>query len=151
MNVESFDKDIEITFSHYGPLGVNVQLLSVRDTATPTPPGDWISVTVVVSPVVPNPVRHADTWNYGGFISHQSGPVPLGVRVIDRTRLIGAVAAARQLPPGFPLQEASGDLYWPLVPGVNEPAYHFTAGDTSIAVGAYSGAVLGGTDQAAAA
>jgi hypothetical protein len=150
MNVESFDQDIDATFKNYGPLGVSVHLLSVRDTATPTPPGDWISVTVAVAPVAPPFSYHADTWNYGGVISHTTGPLPLGVRFIDRTRLIGAVAAAKKLPPGFPLQQASGDLFWPLVPGVNEPAYHFTAGETSIAVGAYSGRVLGAPAEAEA-
>lgn len=150
MNVERFDQSIEDAFQHYGPLGVDVRLLSVRDTATPTPPGDWISVTVEVTPVVQHPMSHADTWHFGGVITVTSGPVPLGVRPIDRERLIGAAAAAKQLPLGFPLKEASGDLFWPLVPGVNEPAYHFTAGHVSIAVGAYSGVEYGGGSQAAA-
>jgi hypothetical protein len=150
MNVESFDQDIALTFDHYGPIGVDVQLLAVRDTPTPTH-GDFISVTVAVRVVAPPFAYHAETWNYGGFNSHTSGPLPLGIQFIDRDRLIGAQAAAKQLPPGFPLPEASGDLVWPLVPGVNEPAYHFTAGDVTIAVGAYTGTVLGGADQAAAA
>jgi hypothetical protein len=149
MNVESFDQDIERTFGHYGPIGVAVHLLAVRDTPTPTG-GDFISVTVAVAPVAPPFAYHADTWNYGGFNSHTSGPLPLGIRFIDRDRLVGAAAAARELPPGFPLQEAMGDLFWPLVPGVSEPAYHFTAGDTSIAVGAYTGRLINGADQAAA-
>ncbi|HEX2077802.1 MAG TPA: hypothetical protein VHG08_08840 [Longimicrobium sp.] len=150
MNVESFDKDIERTFEHYGPLGVDVHLLAVRDTPTPTH-GDFISVTVAVRVVAPPFEYHAETWNYGGFNSHTSGPLPLGIRFIDRTRLIGAVAAAKELPPGFPLPEASGDLVWPLSPGVNEPVYFFTAGHVTIVVGAYTGTVLGGADQAAAA
>lgn len=140
MNVESFDQDIERTFKHYGPIGVDVHLLAVRDTPTPTH-GDFISVTVAVRVVAPPFDYHAETWNYGGFNSHSKGPLPLGIQFIDRTRLIGAVAAAKKLPPGFPLPDASGHLFWPLVPGVYEPHYFFTAGETTIAVGAYSGQV----------
>jgi hypothetical protein len=150
MNVESFDQDIERTFEHYGPTGVDVHLLAVRDIPTPTQ-GDFISVTVAVRVVSPPFDYHAETWNYGGFNSHTRGPLPLGIRFIDRDRLIGARAAADKLPLGFRLQDASGDLIWPLVPGVNEPAYHFTAGKTTIVVGAYSGELLSNSDEAAAA
>jgi hypothetical protein len=149
MNCEAFDRDIEITFGHYGPIGVSVQLLSVRDDATPTPPGNWISVTVAVAPIIPPLHYRADTWNYGGVISHSSGPLPLGIRFIDRTRLIGAVEAAKKLPIGFPLEQASGTLFWPLVPGASEPAYHFSVDDLTISVGAYSGVLMG--EPAAAA
>jgi len=149
MNVESFDQDIARTFDHYGPLGVDVHLLAVRDTPTPTH-GDFISVTVAVRVVAPPFAYHAETWNYGGFNSHTSGPLPLGIRFIERDRLIGAEAAARKLPPGFPLPDASGDLFWPLVPGVDEPHYFFTAGRHTIAVGAYTGVVAGGGAAAAA-
>ena len=147
MNCEAFDKDIEITFEQYGPLGVNVQLYSVNDQATPTPPGDWISVTVVVTPVVPQPIPHTDTWYYGGVISHTSQQGrPLGVLPIDRSRLVGACKAVAALPAGFPVAEASCSLYWPLVPGAGEPGYHFTASagrsDMLVIVGAYSGKIL---------
>jgi hypothetical protein len=141
MNAENFDQDIALTFDHYGPIGVEVHLLAVRDTPTPTH-GDFVSVTVAVRVVAPPFEFHAETWNYGGFNSHTKGPLPLGIQFIERTRLIGAVAAAKKLPPGFPLPEASANLVWPLVPGVFEPHYHFTAGEVTIAVGAYSGRVI---------
>lgn len=139
MNCEAFDSDIQLTLQQYGPLGVEVKLISVQDRATPTPPGDWIAVTVGVAPVVPNQVWRADTWHYGGVLSTSAGPLPLGVRFIDAARLIGACAAAQKLPDGFPVKEAACDLYWPLVPGVDEPAYHFHAVDEYVSVGAYTG------------
>lgn len=37
------------------------------------------------------------------------------------------------------------------MPGVDEPGYFFTTGETTIVVGAYTGAVSGGAAQAAAA
>jgi hypothetical protein len=161
MNCEAFDQDIEATFKHYGKLGVNVELYSVNDRATPTPPGDWISVTVVVTPVVPHPIPHTDTWYYGGVISHTSHQgAPLGVLPIDRNRLVGACKAVAALPDGFPVAEASCSLFWPLVPGSNEPAYNFTASagtsDMLVIVGAYSGKILnshqvGGLTPAASA
>ena len=147
MNCEAFDRDIQITFKHYGPLGVDVQLYGVNDRATPTPPGDWISVTVVVTPVVEHPVPYTETWNYGGVITHTSQPgVPLGVLPINRERLIGACKAVEKLPKGFPVKESSCTLFWPLVPGADEPAYHFTASlgtsDVLVIVGAYTGKIL---------
>lgn len=145
MNCKSFDECIALTFEKYGPLGVHVQLYSASDRATPTPPGDWTSVTVVVTPVVEHPVPHTDTWYYGGIISHTTHPgAPLGVLPIDRERLVGACTAFEAIG-DFPAN-ASCDLFWPLVPGADEPAYTFSAtqgGAHLVArVGAYSGKVL---------
>ncbi len=120
---------------------MNVQLLSVTDKKTPTPPGDWYSVTLEVEPVTADPHPRADTWYYGGKTRHTSGPVTLGIRPINKDKLVGCCSAAKKLPPGFPLEEASGELSWPVLPSVNEPLYHFYHGDVSIAVGAYSGDV----------
>lgn len=139
MNCESFDEVIKLAFSNYGPLGVDVQLLSVTDKSTPTPPGDWYSVTLEVEAVIAKPEPYADTWYYGGVISHKTGPVPLGIRPINQDKLIGCGEAAKKLPPGFPLKKASGELSWPLVPSVDEPLYHFHHGEASLFVGAYSG------------
>ena len=142
MNPERFDQVIGITLSHYGPIGVDVELLSVKDRATPTPPNDWYQCMVEVSPVTMTPTTHADTWNYGGVISHTTGPVPLGIRTINQNKIIKATEAAQKLPPGFPLNEASCNLYWPLVPGCNEPLYSFHTDQTLINIGAYTGKVL---------
>lgn len=139
MNSKAFDEVIETTFGNYGPLGVAAHLLSAKDTWTPTPPGDWFSVTVEVTPVVPEPHPVADTWYYGGVTEKETGPVPVGTRVINKDKLIGARRAAEKLPKGFPVEEASCELYWPLVPGVDEPNYVFHHDETVAAVGAYSG------------
>ena len=139
MNSEAFDAAVENTFGNYGPLGVDAQLLSVKDTCTALPPGDWVSVTVEVTPIVPEPHPLADTWHYGGITQKETGPVPLGTRAINRDRLITSSEAAERLPEGFPLAEASCDLYWPLVPGVDEPTYTFHHDEGVVSVGAYSG------------
>ncbi|HBL14627.1 MAG TPA: hypothetical protein DD379_25205 [Cyanobacteria bacterium UBA11162] len=141
MNCERFDEVIRNAFSNYGPIGVSVQLLSLTDKKTPTPPGDWYSVTLEVEPVTAEPYPYAETWYYGGVISHEKGRVPLGIRPIDKDKLIGCCKAAEKLPPGFPLKEASGELSWFLTPSVDEPLYQFHHGQALCVVGAYSGEV----------
>jgi hypothetical protein len=155
MNCEAFDKDIRATFEHYGKLGVHVQLYAVNDQPTPTPPGDWISVTVVVTPALFSPIPHTDTWYYGGAISHTSHPgAPLGVLPIDPSRLVGACKAASVLPSQYPVDLASCNLHWPLVPGSQEPTYTFVAPvnvtEVMLIVGAYSGKLLNGYPPAEA-
>lgn len=142
MNPEKFDDVINIAFSNYGPIGVDVQLLSVQDRATSTPPGDWYAVTLEVTPVVQSPEPHADTWFYGGLIHKETGAVPLGVRPMKKNKLIGAVSAAQKLPPGFPLQEAGCELFWPVMFGSNEPIYVFHTDQTVIRIGAYNGELI---------
>jgi hypothetical protein len=139
MNCERFDKVIKTTFGNYGAIGVDVQLLSVKDKATPTPPGDWYTVVVEVTPVTPKPDPHADVWYYGGLISHHSEPVPIGIRPIDKGKLMGCCNAAKKLPVGFPLDKASGELYWPLYPTIDEPIYIFHYKDAVCSIGAYTG------------
>ncbi|HLP89939.1 MAG TPA: hypothetical protein VK184_15285 [Nostocaceae cyanobacterium] len=141
MNCEKFDEVIKIAFFNYGQFGVKVELLSVEDKATPTPPGNWYSVSVKVEPVTTQPDPVMETWYYGGVIRHETRPVPLGIRPINKDKLIGACKAAEQLPVGFPLPEASANLSWPLTPLVDEPLYTFYHDDISISVGAYSGQV----------
>jgi len=137
---EAFDQDIDNTLKEYqGRLGINVSLLTAHDQHVSTPPYDWIQVTVMVSPVVPNPQPWAETWYWGGVIQHVRGPLPVGIRAIDNDRRISACDAAKKLPPGFPLAMASGSLFWPLYPDSKEPSYIFIAGDSTVVVGAYSG------------
>ena len=134
MNCETFDEVIKLAFSNYGSLNINVQLLSITDQKTPTPPGDWYSVTLEVEPVTADPHPPADTWYYGGKTRHKSGPVPLGIRPINKDQLVGCCEPAKKLPSGFPLAEASGELSWPLVPSVHQPLDQFYHGEASIAV-----------------
>lgn len=87
---------------------MNVQLLSVTDKKTPTPPGDWYSLTLEVEPVTADPHPRADTWYYGGKTRHKSGPVPLGIRPINKDKLVGYCEAAKKLPPRFSLRRSFG-------------------------------------------
>ncbi len=141
MNCTEFDKCIELTFEQYGQLGVNVSLLTVLDRHSLTPPGDWIQVSVEVIPVVPHPKPVADTWYYGGVISKETGPVPIGIRMINRNQLVGSERAARALPEGFDLRDANANLSWPLTPECPEPMYFFYNQMVSYSVGAYSGEI----------
>ena len=149
MNCEAFDQAIEHAFGHYRKLGVNVQLLSVQDRPIFIEPGDLITVVLEVTPVVKDPVPHTEIWHFSGVIRLTTQPgVPLGVRPIQRERLVGAcraVEAIRRVPGEFPIEQATCELFWPLVPGVNEPLYTFTASldteDLVAVVGAYSGKV----------
>lgn len=145
MNCEAFDRDIGHAFDQYG-LGVDVRLLSVEDRPISIEPGDLITVVLEVTPVVRHRVPHTETWHFAGVITHTVQPgVPLGIRAIDRERLVGACRAAEAIG-GFPIEQASCTLVWPLVPGVNEPLYTFTATVDAkhrvAIVGAYSGQVV---------
>jgi hypothetical protein len=141
MKPENFDLAIKTTLSQYG-FGAQVQLLSARDEYLPRPPYGLSAVTVIVAPMAQHTPTHVETWYYGGFIHKEIGPVPVGVRPIDSTRLISARDAVRKLPPGFPLTEASCSLSWVIYPGVNEPAYHFSHHRTTVRIGGYTGQVL---------
>ncbi|BCS95658.1 hypothetical protein DSLASN_12900 [Desulfoluna limicola] len=142
MDAKRFDEDIRKTFEQFGETGVNVQLLSAKDSHVSQPPYDWVQVMMKVIPVVPDPEPWAETWRYGGVLQHDKIPLPIGMRPIDINRMISAIDAAKKLPPGFNLQGASCDLYWALHPDVKEPYYHFTSGDLTILIGAYSGDVM---------
>lgn len=49
MNPNRFDECIQIALDHHPQLiGSSAQLLRVDDYATPNPPGDWISVTMLI-------------------------------------------------------------------------------------------------------
>jgi hypothetical protein len=100
-----------------------------------------MSVTVEIAPVVPHPQPWAEEWFYGGVIEHIRKPLPLGARAIEYQKLIPCEKIARELPPDFPLAGASGSLFWPLVPGVDEPLYRFAAGEYVIDIGAYTGKI----------
>lgn len=141
MKCEQFDEVRQLAMANYGKLGVKAEILSEEDQHVSQPPFDWLSVTVKVTPVVPNPQPWAEEWFYGGVIEHIRKPVPLGVRPIDNQKLIPCCEAAKKLPVGFPLPDASGSLFWPLVPGADEPFYRFSVGETTIDIGAYTGKV----------
>ncbi|HEX3043470.1 MAG TPA: hypothetical protein VHY08_01845 [Bacillota bacterium] len=141
MKCEQFDEVRNLTMAKYGGVGVKVELLSESDHHVPTPPGDWLTVTVKVTPVVPNPEPWAEEWYYGGFLHSTKKPVPLGVRPIDNQKLKSCVEVAKNLPIGFPLPEASCNLFWPLVPSVTEPLYQFVHGETVINIGGYTGEI----------
>lgn len=143
MNCESFDKDIQITFAKYEPvLGVTVKLLSVKDRHSPQPPYDWIDVMVEIAPVVQNPEWKAVTWHYGGLISSTISPVPIGIRPIDKDKLIGACTAAKKLPVGFDVASANCDLVWPVYYKALEPIYSFYNEEVCFRVGAYTGKLI---------
>lgn len=139
---EKFDYDIKQAFSHYGPIGVKVDLLYAKGKAIPVVPGTCIEVMLEVAPVVQNPKPVADTWHFcGGLIYKTTGPVPLGIRIINKDKLIGCCKAASKLPKSFPVNKSTINLYWALYPGMTEPYYFFTYGDQHHAVGAYTGKV----------
>lgn len=142
MKCEAFDQDINNTFSQYGKLGVKVDLLMARDKPSPNPPYDWIDVMVETTPVVAQPSPQADTWHYGGLISKTTSQVPLGIRVIDKDKLIGSENAAKKLPPGFDLQTANCELSWPVYYKAKEPIYSFFHEDVHHSIGAYTGTII---------
>lgn len=143
MNPSRLDECIQTTLAAYPPLaGRSAQLLTARDHHTPTPPGDWIDVTMLVTLITNPPQRHAETTHYGGLITHTHGPVPLGVRPVDAKKLIPCAKAAKNLPKGFRLEQASGELFWPIYPGCDEPLYSFDDGQQHCQVGAYSGRLV---------
>ncbi len=142
MKCEAFDQDIENTFSQYGKLGVKVDLLMARDRPSVTPPYDWIDVMVETAPVIAQPSPQADTWHYGGLISKTTSPVPLGIRVINKDKLIGSENAAKKLPPGFDLQTANCELSWHVNNTDKEPTYSFYHDKAHHSIGAYTGTII---------
>lgn len=142
-NCKKFDKDINAAFKNYGPIGVDVKLLSVTGKPIPVESGYCCDVMLRVAPVVPHAQAVADTWHFcGGLIYKTTGPVPLGIRVINKDKLIGcckAAAIVKKIDPKFPIGKATVKLYWVLYPGCNEPYYYFIYGDKHYTVGAYTG------------
>ena len=142
-NCMKFDEDIKAAFSNYGPIGVDVKLLSVNGRPISIEPGYCCEVMLRVQPVVKDPKATADTWHFcGGLIYKTSGPVPVGIRVIDKDKLIGCCMAAKivlKKDPKFPVDKATVNLYWVLYPGCIEPYYYFIFGDKYYSVGAYTG------------
>jgi hypothetical protein len=143
-NCVRFDSDIQQSFKHYGPIGVNVELLCVVGRPIPVESGYCCDVTLRVVPVVKDPTARADTWHFcGGLIYKTTGQVPLGIRIINKDKLIGCCKAADIVAnkfPGFPVDKATVNLYWVLYPG-SRPCYFFVLDDISHAVDAYTGKI----------
>ena len=142
MDAKRFDEDIQKTFKKFGQTGVQVQLLSAKDSHVAAPPYDWVQVMMKVTPEETEPEPWAESWRYGGVLQHDKIPLPIGMRPIDVSRMISAIDAAAKLPTDFDIQNASCDLYWALHPDVKEPYYHFISKNVTILVGAYSGHVM---------
>ncbi|MFT3772570.1 MAG: hypothetical protein QM820_44835 [Minicystis sp.] len=142
MNPKNFDDRIKLAFDNYGKIGVKAVLLAVNDRQTEH--GEWTNVLVEVTVMDQGLTSYAEEWRFGGVTSHEKLPIPYGLLIIDRGRLIGAAKAATLLPPGFPLDSASCTLHWALVPAFLEPEYAFIAGDTVISIGGYTGRVSRG-------
>lgn len=140
MNPKNFDERIHLAFHHYGKIGVDAELLSAEDKQTKH--GEYTTVTVEVTVLDKELTQYADVWRFGGVTSHEKTPVPIGVRPIDRSRLIRAQTAVERLPPGFPLDRASCTLYWALSPSMSEPAYFICFEDVVFAIGAYTGNLI---------
>jgi hypothetical protein len=144
-NCVRFDSDIQEAFKHYGPIGVNVVLLSVVGRPISVEPGYCCEVKLRVTPVVKDPKAKADTWHFcGGLIYATTGEVPMGIRIIDMDKLIGCCKASDIVKgkfPEFPVEKATVKLYWVLYPSCTEPYYYFVLGDEYHTIGAYSGKV----------
>jgi hypothetical protein len=136
-----FDYDIEQAFKHYG-IGVDVELLHVTGKPISIEPGYCCDVMLRVAPVVPHAKAVADTWHFcGGLIYKTTGPVPSGIRIIDKNKLIGCCKAAEIVKKKFPkfqVEKATVSLAWVLYPGTR-PCYSFVLDDISHAVDAYNG------------
>jgi len=141
MDCDSIDGAIDSAFGQYaGRLGVSVQLLSVIDSHTETPPYEWIAVELGVAPVIPDPTWGVERWQFGGLITNETGPMPLGVRLIDRERLIPCSEIARRLPLDYRVDLASAHLFFPLVPTLEEPVWVIDWNGATFEIGAYTGA-----------
>jgi hypothetical protein len=137
-----FDSDIQQSFKHYGPIGVKVGLLSAVGRAISVESGYCCEVMLRVAPVVKDPIARADSWHFcGGLIYKTTDKVPLGIRIIDKDKLIGCCKAASLLPKSFPVEKAIVKLYWVLYPSCTEPYYYFVLGDEHHTIGAYTGKV----------
>jgi hypothetical protein len=144
-NCARFDNDIQQSFKHYGPIGVNVELLSVVGRPISVESGYCCEVMLRVAPVVPHPKAEADTWHFCGCLIYKTtGQVPLGIRIIDKGKLIGCCKAAdivKDKFPGFQADKAEVKLYWVIYPSCTEPYYYFVLGDKLHTIGAYTGKV----------
>lgn len=140
-NCARFDFDIKMAFKHYGPIGVNVELLHVTGKPISVESGYCCDVMLRVAPVVWHPQAVADTWHFCGCLIYKtSGPVPLGIRIINnKDKLIGCCKAASKLPKSFPANKATVNLVWYLYPKCTEPYYIFVYKDEQHIVGAYTG------------
>ena len=138
MNPASFDNLVRSTLEQYGPLGARAQLLGA--SARHTGHGDWTNVIVEVTSSDKGPSVYAEDWRYGGVNTHEKIARPIGIALIEANRMIGAEKAAEALPPGFPLDQASCDLYW-AVPHLfgDEPHYYFSFEAVTLPIGAYRG------------
>ena len=139
MDCDTIDSAIELVMSQYGPIGVSVRLLSVNDTHSLAPPYEWVSVSVAVAPVVPDPEWRQDTYYLGGVIQRETHEVPVGLRRIDRDLLLPCSEIVTKMPDGFRVDLASAQLFWPLVVGLDEPIWVIQWEDTVYQVGAYTG------------
>ncbi len=143
MNCEEFDKDIDRVFNHYGNFGVEVKLLYVKAYPTAVAPGFYCEVMVWVKDVYPGSPAKADTWFFSGIAYHRSGPVPAGICLLEKDKLIGCCNAAKKLPPGFPLAQSTVTLVQALTASADnqEPCYYFEYKGTRHAIGAYTGKI----------
>ena len=141
MNCDSIESSIEHALAQYeGRIGTTVRLLSVIDEPASPEPGDWIAVSVGLAPLVPNPVWSVQTWHFQGTVTQETGPMPLGVRLIDRALLLPCHEIVAALPEGFRVDLASAQLYFPLMPTVEEPLWTIEWGTAVYQIGAYTGA-----------
>ena len=142
MSCDSIEGAINSAFKQYeGRIGVSVKLVAVVDSHTETPPYEWISVEVGVAPVVPDPVWSLEKWDFGGLIAHKTARMPLGVRLIDRDRLLRCSHIVALLPPGYRVDLASAHLFFPLVPNLEEPIWVIDWNGATFQIGAYTGVI----------
>jgi len=141
VNCDTIDDAIAYTMQQYGPIGVSVNLMIVTDTHSDFPPYEWVSVTVAVAPVVPDPEWRLDTWYFGGIIHRESHGMRLGIRMIDQDKLLPCSEIVKLLPPGFRVDWASCELFWPVVAELDEPIWVFQWGEAVIEIGAYTGKI----------
>ena len=140
MNCDSIESSIEYALAQYeGRVGTTVRLLSVIDEPAEPAPGDWIAVSVGLAPLVPNPVWSLQTWHFEGTVTQETGAMPLGVRLIEREQLLPCSRIVSSLPDGFRVDLASAQLYFPLVPTLDEPIWVIRWNDATYEIGAYTG------------
>ncbi len=140
MNCDSIDGAIDSAFEQYeGRIGVSVQLLAVVDSHAEAPPYEWISVELGVAPVVPDPVWSVERWHFGGLITHETGRMPVGVRLIDRDQLLPCSDIVALLPLGYRVDLASAHLFFPLIPTLDEPIWVIDWNGATFQFGAYTG------------
>jgi len=137
----AIDDAIAYTMKQYGPIGVSVNLMLVTDTHSELPPFEWVTVSVAVAPVVPDPEWRMDTWYFGGLIHRESHGMRLGIQMIDLGKLLPCSEVVLKLPPGFRVDLASCELFWPVVAELDEPIWIFQWGEALIEIGGYTGKI----------